>query len=325
MLAVDQRQSLRAMIAEKQQCRPEDVSSEALTLIKRIVAETTAPSSSAILLDPVYGFPTALEEVPSYGGVLVSAEVTGYTSAGEGERRSRLVDTWDPQRWCDAGIDAVKLLLWHHPDVSDATRRHQETLVRQVGVQCADVGLPLLLEAKVYALDETLTHAEWARKKPEYVIDAATTYSAPHFRVDVLKLDFPGDLKCVEEFQPPRASWGCGTVAYGRAEVADFCRRLDRAARTPWVILSAGVELDEFIQCIELANAAGASGYLCGRTVWKEVLDEFPDERRMRRYMEEDGRRRFAAIQRANHAARPWHEHPRFQSASEPSSTATGR
>lgn len=320
MLAVDQRQSLRGMIAEQQKRSREAVPAEALTLVKRVVAETIAPLSSAILLDPVYGFPTALKRVPSYGGVLVSAEVTGYESVRSGERRSRLVDTWAPKRWREAGVDAVKLLLWHHPGVSDATRRHQENLVQQVGAQCAEAGLPLLLEAKVYALDETLTDEAWARKKPEYVIDAATTYSAPRFGVDMLKLDFPGDLKYTAAFRPPHTSWGKDTAAYELSEVRGFCRRLDAAARVPWVILSAGVELDEFIRCIEFANAAGASGYLCGRTVWKHVLEAFPDEERMRRHMEGEGKQRFEAIRRANVAARPWHEHPRFREAAAPPS-----
>lgn len=322
MLAVDQRQSLRGMLAEKQKTSRDAVSDEALTLVKRIVAETVAPLSSGILLDPVYGFPTALESVSSYGGVLVSAEVTGYKSARGGERLTRLVDPWDAKRWREEGINAVKLLLWHHPDASDATRRHQEGIVQQVGEQCAEAGLPLLLESKVYARDETLTPEAWARKKPQYVIDAARTYSEARFEVDVLKLDFPGDLKYAAEFQPPDASWGEGTVVYEMSEVKEFCRRLDEAAGVPWVILSAGVKLDEFVKCIEFANAAGASGFLCGRTVWKHVLDAFPDEAEMQKYMEETGKQRFETILRANEAARPWDEHPRFRNVSESPSIA---
>lgn len=314
MLAVDQRQSLRGMIAEEKGIQPTDIPGSDLTRIKRIVAETVAPTSSAVLLDPIYGFPKALENADGYGGVLVAAEVTGYETVRERERLSRLVDEWDPAAWVRKGVDGVKLLLWHHPAVSTVARQHQESLVERVGAQCAEAGLPLLLEAKVYPLYGTSLNAGWARVKPYLVIDAAKTYSAPRFAVDLLKLDFPVDLKYVEEYQRPDVEWKAGEAVYDLGAVQSFCERLDEAAQVPWVILSAGVDLEEFVENIRLANEAGASGFLCGRTVWKNVISEFPDEKRMRDHMIQVGVPNFHAILEANESALPWHQHRCFQS-----------
>lgn len=314
MLAVDQRQSLRGMISEKTGVGKAKVSAEDLILIKSIVAETVAPLSSAILVDPIYGFPQALDGVEERGGVLVSAEITGYESVRGRERLSRLVDEWDATAWAESGIDGVKLLLWHHPGVSEVTRQHQESLVERVGEQCAEAGLPLLLEAKVYALHEPSSGVEWARVKPELVVDAAKTYAAPRFGVDLLKMDFPCELKYAEEFQEDaEVDWTADQAVYDLDAVRAYCQQLNEAAEMPWVILSAGVELEEFVANIKLANEAGASGFLCGRTVWKRIIDAFPDAARMREHMEQVGTKNFHTILAANDRALPWEQHRRYQ------------
>ena len=58
---------------------------------------------------------------------------------------------------------------------------------------------------------------------------------------------------------------------YELAEVKDACQKLDETSTLPWVILSAGVDIEEFIENVNLATDAGASGFLlCGRAIWKE-------------------------------------------------------
>lgn len=145
--------------------------------------------------------------------------------------------------------------------------------------------MPFVLEVVTYPLRGQDKKGEaFARLKPELVADAARTYSEPRFHVDLLKLEFPANLKYAEEFQG--ASFAAGRAVYGLDEVRSACREVDSAAAVPWVILSAGVDSDEFIEDVRLANEAGASGFLCGRAVWKRIVDAFPDDRacvRMRR------------------------------------------
>ena len=125
--------------------------------------------------------------------------------------------------------------------------------------------------------------------------------------VDVLKMEFPAELKYAADHQ--HEHFGCKPVLFTQEDVAAACTRLDRVARVPWVILSAGVDLPEFLANIQQANGAGASGFLCGRTIWKEILAPFPDEKKMRAHMRNVGRGNFKAICAASHAALPWIEH----------------
>jgi len=129
--------------------------------------------------------------------------------------------------------------------------------------------------------------------------------------VDVLKLEFPADLKRTKEF--------CGGAfgqehkpVYQLSDVREFCRQLDEAARMPWVILSAGVSIDEFLVQVELATEAGASGFLCGRAIWKDTVPFYPDLARMEEWLRLEGAYNFMRANAYAQRARPWLSHPKF-------------
>ncbi|WP_103029943.1 tagatose 1,6-diphosphate aldolase [Salinibacter altiplanensis] len=309
MLAVDQRGSLRRMFGRQHGIDPSEVSPAQLRQVKRIVTRAVAPMASGLLTDPLYGYPASAGLLPPCTGVLLSREQTGYVAAEGQERRSRLLADWAPQRLLASGADALKLLIYHHPDASAETHEHEQDLVASVGAGCEDAGLPFILEVVTYPMGEGAQEAAvQARRRPELVVDAARTFSDPKYQVDVLKLEFPADLKFVADYQD--ASFGAGEAVYDRRAVEGACERLDQAAAVPWVILSSGVGIDEFVETLRLANEAGASGFLCGRAVWKEIVEHAPDTDEMTRFMEEVGKPRVDRLLTANEGARAWTDHP---------------
>ncbi|MEX0928124.1 MAG: tagatose 1,6-diphosphate aldolase [Balneolales bacterium] len=308
MLAIDQRQSLQKMISRQMGCDPEKVGGHELGLVKRIITRSISPLSTAVLTCPEYGYPGSLEVISPSIGVILSSEVTGYDLRGKDERLSRLMTGWDVEQPLKSGADAVKLLIWHHPDTTEATHQHQQEIVQRVGEACSSAQMPFVLEIVVYGLNgQDTTSADFARVKPRYVLDAARTYSNPKFAVDLLKLQFPGELKFTEEYQS--TGYGTGFALYDRSQVRQYCTDVDAACAVPWVILSAGVGIGEFTENIRLANKAGASGFLCGRAVWKNVIDFFPHKDQMQQYADETGCRYFESIRQANHEAVPWQQH----------------
>lgn len=320
MLAVDQRQSLRRMVARATGGEPEEVAADRLSLIKKMVVASTSDLGTAVLLDPEYGYPDAVQAASDDVGVLMSAEVSGYEATEQGARRSCLLSEWDPERMKECGASGVKLLIWHHTEAPEAVQRHQEKIVETVGRQCEAAQLPFLLEVKTYPLGggrngtlEDRQAEQYAQAKPDLVIHGAEMYSAPRFKVDLLKLEFPVDIKHAAPYQ--HKTFGQGPVLFTMQEVHDACKRLNRAAGVPWVLLSAGVSLDEFLEVVQLAGESGASGFLCGRTIWKGVMDAYPDEDAMRTHLDSEGRSHFEAILHANRNARPWPDHPYFRPA----------
>ena len=309
MLAIDQRGSLFKMIAARTGRTKADVADEEMTAIKRVITEAVAPLATAVLTDPLFGYPQTKSVIPADCGVIVAGEVTGYEATNDDERLSTLIEGWSVEETARRGADAAKLLLWHHPDASAATHAHQRAIVEEVGAQCAEHEVPFVLEIVTYPMGGTRKGtAEWARTKPTLVADAAEAYSDPRFDVDLLKLEFPADLKFVDEYQDrPFAS---AEVAYGLDEVEAACEAIDAASGVPWVILSAGVDPEEFVENVRLVGAAGASGFLCGRAVWKRVVDGFPSEDAMRETARSVSVPAFEQIRAANAGARPWTAHP---------------
>ncbi len=71
------------------------------------------------------------------------------------------------------------------------------------------------------------------------------------------------------------------------------------------MLLSAGVSFDAFCRQVEVACAAGASGYIVGRAVWGEaalMIDE--DERQ--RWLDTTGRERMQRLAACAQTGAPW-------------------
>lgn len=311
MLAIDQRKSLREMISKAKGVAPESVTPSDLSLVKRIVTKELSPLSSALLTDPIYGYESTIDVIPRDTGVMLSIEVTGYNTVNSFERHSRLIENFSVEKASNYGADAIKLLIWHHHESSKATKEHQSGIIKRVAEDCNKFEVPLILEIVNYpSPDINVTSIEYAREKADRVIEAAKTFSAPEFGVDVLKLEFPGNLKFTEEFQD--RSFSAKATAYSLDEVKSFNRAVNEASLVPWVILSAGVDPEEFIENIKISNEAGASGFLCGRAVWKNIVDFFPVEKEMTGFIQQHAVKYLNKILASNTEALPWFKHKRF-------------
>ena len=315
MLAIDQRGSLRQAVGEAAGKSSAEVSDDEMGQAKEIVTKVLAPYATAVLTDPVYGYPHSYQHIPPRVGLLLAYEETGYERAGTTgrERKSFLIPGWSVQEAQHAGADAVKLLIYYHPDASEMTVRYQQELVQRVGEECDRTGMPFLLELLSYALNEDGTDTpEYARKKPELVVRSAAEFSKPEYRVDVLKLEFPADLKRTKEFSGGAFDGKERQAVYALSDVREFCRQLNQAAETPWVILSAGVGIEEFLVQVDLATEAGASGFLCGRAIWKDAIRFYPDVKKTEDWLRTQGAYNFVRANAYAHRALAWSYHRRF-------------
>lgn len=316
MLAVDQRDSLRHTLGRAIGRQPAEITYEDLATTKALITEVLSPVSTATLVDPVYGFPRAVTLVPADTGILVAAEETGYERAGTSgrERKSRLIDGWSVAKAKRAGANAVKLLIYYNPEASDEVRTHQQRLVRRVGEDCLRADIPFLLECVTYPIEEPAADtAEFARRRPQHTVESAREFSRDDYHVDILKLEFPGDLKYARQFHGGALDGKERPAIYDVDDLRDFCRQVNEAARRPWVILSGGVDIAEFLVDLELAIDAGASGFLCGRAIWKDAVPKYPDVAAMRAFLTTEGRSNFARANTIAERAHPWFSHAPFE------------
>lgn len=314
MMAIDQRGSLIDSLAKSSGRPKEQITFDEVARVKQLVTRELAPLASAVLTDPVYGYPYSIHDIPRGPGLLLTYEETAYDTIN-GNRYTRLIEGWSVAKARAAGADAVKLLLYYHPDGDEAARRHQQDLVRRVGEECARHDIPFVLELVAYALDGSGTGTpDYARLKPDLVIRSAREFSRPEYQVDILKLEFPANLKYCREFQSSPFGKKDSPAVYDLEQVKEYCRVLDQTAEVPWVILSAGVDIEEFIENTKLAVEAGASGFLAGRAIWKDAVARYPDEAKLVAALRTDARSNFRRLIEIVEHARPWFAHRRFGS-----------
>jgi len=253
ILAFDHRQSFAKMLPARQ---GETVSYADIVAAKAAVVEALSPHASAVLLDPEYSAAQSIASgiLPGRTGLLVAVEQTGYSGSATA-RKSRLLPGWSVAKIKRMGADAVKLLIYYHPDAGEVTD-HQEMLTREVIQDCRRYDIAFFLEVVSYSIVPNLDKSSigFAARRPKLIRDIASRLGT--LGPDVLKLEFPVDVFNESD----EGNW------------ARACEAVSEAATCPWAVLSAGVDFDLFKRQVEIACRSGASGYIAGRAVWKEGI-----------------------------------------------------
>lgn len=246
ILALDHRQAVTKALS-----RHGDRAFDESVAFKQDVIRALAPNSTAFLLDPVIGAGPAVAAgtLPGAVGLIVTLEESGYAGPSCA-RVSRLPEHWNVEKIKRMGASAVKLLLYYHPETETADA--MQTLLTQVAQDCTRCDIPLFLEILTYPPSQAGVAMTDGQRR-EAILRSVETLTS--IGGDILKVEFPAG---VSESHPV---W------------EDACRAVTRASCIPWVLLSAGVDCDVFLEQTAVACDAGASGILAGRAIWKEALN----------------------------------------------------
>lgn len=262
MTAVDQRPPIKAPIAKA--LGQSEAPWAEVARFKRLLVETLQGGSTALLLDPHYAIPRAIDALSPAKGLIVTLEDSLFVEA-PGGRLSANIDDWSVARIKRMGGDAVKVLAWYRPDAAPEVCRAQHDYVRRIGDECARHDIPFLLELLVYPLagdaDTTKDYVEMKAKKADHVLASVAEFAKPEYGVDVFKLESPVNAD----------------EADGSAAVQAAFDEMGRIAGRPWVMLSAGAGQAAFRRVLEHAFRAGASGFLAGRAIWLDAFAHYPD------------------------------------------------
>lgn len=248
MLAIDQREGLRVMLAQHQ---PTPVSDRQLTEFKLAVIQTLTPHASAVLIDRELAWTQALEaRVVAPGCALIAAADTLVPGPDELVADAFIDPLVLPDQVRAQGAKALKLLvIWRPGDDPTPRIRMVETFV----ATCRTAGLLSIVEPVVR---KPRDGAPWDREAS--ILHAATELGG--LGADLYKGEVP--------------LYGAGP----ERDVRAACAAITRAVAGEWVVLSSGVKPDQFPQAVAWACLEGASGFLAGRGVWSGAIGQ-PDLR----------------------------------------------
>jgi sulfofructosephosphate aldolase len=246
MLAIDQRESLRAMLAEG---RRGPVSDSEIGDFKIAVLKALSPVASAALLDRPFAWDRALAEAAvAPECALILAGDRFRSSADEIVADADIDDSIDLDAVRRQGAAAMKLLIVWRPD-EQAERR--VAVVDEFIARCRSAGLASIIEP--------------VSRKPR---DGRPWDPAAGILAAARELGARG----ADIYKAEAPNYGKG----GEAEVRRQAAELTTNVRGPWVVLSSGVSPDAFPEVVDWCCREGAAGFLAGRAVWRSVIGQ-PD------------------------------------------------
>jgi sulfofructosephosphate aldolase len=274
MLAIDQRESLRTLLA----AADHGAADADLKAFKVAVARALSPIASGILVDRDYGLKAMVDAgaiAPTCGRIIAVDRLIQQPGGPlEGSELDRAAMSDD---LLHVGARALKFLVVWRPDDAPEPR---QVMVRDFIAGCRRLGLLSVLEG--------LVQVPGVSEGP--IFDAAILAAAAEFAA------FEPDL-----YKTHVPTLGAGTAKAITAQSEAISVAIGR----PWVVLSAGVAVDRFPAAVAAACAGGASGFLAGRGVWGPSIAT-PDPEADLRIA---GRRRLAELVTiAQASARPWWE-----------------
>jgi sulfofructosephosphate aldolase len=270
MVAMDQRESLRAMLGTH---IPAPVPDSDLTKFKLAVAAELGAYASGFLIDRTYGFDQVLADrlLPPSCGLILAADRLRHPPEGGPVVETSIDEKINPAHVRERGVVAMKLLLVWRPDEN---RDKRLEMAAEFVRRCSGAGLLSILEGVVRPTSNT----DFDRLQVEAATELGT------LRPSLYKA------------QVPRRG-------AGEREVARVCERISAAVPVPWVVLSQGVTIEDFPNAVRTACHAGASGFLAGRAIWSDTL---ADPGPLLRSRAVDRLKRLAEV--VDRSARPWHE-----------------
>ena len=235
MVAMDQRESLRTMLAG----HGHDATDERLVGFKLAVARELGAHASGLLIDDEYGpevVAGAAELLPASCGLILAVDALRQPP-GELVEDTELAA---PRNLHPAVVALKLLVIWR--DDSQRERRREMSLAFT----------ELAQEHELLSVLEPVVRGPEGFDREAAIVEAAAELSPTG--CDLYKCQVPLE--------------GKGDPA----EITRWAEKIDAATACPWVVLSQGVEPADFPAAVEAACKGGASGMLAGRAVWMAVL-----------------------------------------------------
>ena len=244
VIACDQRGGIRKLLASDEASQ-KAITDATLGDTKIDVTRYLAAHAPCILLDPICAVPRVVDEgaLPRDVALLIGLDASGYDTDERGHYKSKLVPGINARRVRELGGTGAKLMVYLRSDHPEANA-HNINIIKFCIADFTAEDLLLVVEFLTYPMPGE-DAATYKAKFPSLIEGGSKI--CLDLGSKVLKIPYPGT---------PEA---CANVT-------------KMAGVVPWSVLSAGVDHTTFIGQVEIAMAAGASGVIAGRSLWKDCV-----------------------------------------------------
>lgn len=262
--AIDHFETIKKMISV---IRGSNATSKDLANIKKSITKCLSPISTAILLDPDIGH-QAIDLLNPDTGLILAYE-TPKPYSFKNERMPRLRSSWSVKRLLESRCNGIKVMLEYDPYASKGVNEKKISIIERIGYECLGNNVPFFFEPVYYDSSGFLNDFEIAKRKPGAVIKTINQFSSNGFPIDIMKVEFPFELKYVKG-----SSLYLRKMAYTTSNAVNFLREASDAAERPFIFLSGGVPINGFLEMLNYAAQAKSkfSGVLCGRAIWQDGI-----------------------------------------------------
>jgi tagatose-1,6-bisphosphate aldolase len=207
---------------------------------KKLIISATYDGASGLLLDPKYGLTAYREftrDMNDPKPYLLCIEKSGYIE----DNFERVTELEFPvSDLKKMGARGIKILLFINPD--SKTVQTQIDTAKKVLDDCRKENLPFFLEFLTYELPDIKYNLS------ESIISSLKLFLQNGVTPDVFKLEYPGD--------------------------GNSCNEITKLLGSiPWILLTKAGEYDTFKNNLKVAVSNGATGFLAGRSLWKDFVD----------------------------------------------------
>lgn len=225
------------------------------------VISSVRNSISGLLVDTKFTLPLGIldEIIPGHLGFMVNYEGSNYNV--QEFDHSYFTDGLTVQKVLEIGSSALKLFFYYDSNSNSCSKL--EIMINELAQECDELSLPLLVEP---ILHPTIDKSETSKKKVSLTYQMLERLS--RYKVDIFKIAFPGNIEI-----------------FSKEKNLEICKNVTEILDVPWVLLSSGAGMEDFIAQLKLSCYGGASGYVAGRTLWKDFVSNTNGRTKIREHM----------------------------------------
>ena len=249
---------------------------QAMRELKSLILRSVSSECSGIIVDPIYSLNYAITQLDNNIGVGVAIDSELYDTSTGAEARiiTKMMPNWGVSKVKRLGVNIVQVSLQYDPATDSLSSQQQRDLLREIGQQCNNHDIALILRLEVARQHDSNSDDDIAQASVNY-LKALDIFRHSDYGVDIFAVDLPLSMKKL-----PNAKTGSHRQVSKAKEVF---QTINSSLEQGWVIFCSDIESshNNKLDLVEYAMSAGACGYMMGNPLWWSDFDQFPNIHRM--------------------------------------------